>query len=62
MKLVSFVHQGNAFYVNPQFITLVEDGYSADSTKISVVGIDHVLYADEPVSDVVRKIQDALLS
>lgn len=59
MKLVSFIYQGETFYVNPQYVTLVQDG---QQTTIYVVGSDRPLYVDEPITAVVKKIEDALQS
>lgn len=59
MKLVSFIYQGETFYVNPQYVTLVQDGQQA---TIYVVGSDRPLYVDEPITAVVKKIEDALQS
>ena len=60
MKLVSFIYQGETFYVNPQYVTLVQDDQQA--TTIYVVGYDRTLYVDEPITAVVKKIEDALQS
>ena len=60
MKLVSFIYQGETFYVNPQYVTLVQDDQQA--TTIYVVGYDIPLYVDEPITAVVKKIEDALQS
>lgn len=59
MKLVSFIYQGETFYVNPQYVTLVQDD---QQTTIYVVGYDRPLYVDEPITAVVKKIEDALQS
>lgn len=59
MKLVSFIYQGETFYVNPQYVTLVQDDQQA---TIYVVGYDRPLYVDEPITAVVKKIEDALQS
>ena len=59
MKLVSFIYQGETFYVNPQYVTLVQD---CQQTTIYVVGSDKPLYVDEPITAVVKKIEDALQS
>ena len=59
MKLVSFIYQGETFYVNPQYVTLVQDG---QQVTIYVVGSDRPLYVDEPITAVVKKIDDALQS
>ena len=60
MKLVSFIYQGDTFYVNPQYVTLVQDDQQV--TTIYVVGYDRPLYVDESITAVVKKIEDALQS
>lgn len=45
--------------MNPQYVTLVQDGQQA---TIYVVGSDKPLYVDEPITAVVKKIEDALQS
>lgn len=59
MKLVSFIYQGETFYVNPQYVTRVQGG---QQTTIYVAGSDSPLYVDEPITDFVKKIEDALNS
>lgn len=45
--------------MNPQYVTLVQDDQQA---TIYVVGSDKPLYVDEPITAVVKKIEDALQS
>lgn len=45
--------------MNLQYVTLVQDD---QQTTIYVVGYDRPLYVDEPITAVVKKIEDALQS
>lgn len=45
--------------MDPQYVTLAQDGQQA---TIYVVGYDRPLYVDEPITAVVKKIEDALQS
>ena len=60
MKLVSFLVDGQAHYVNPKYVTSVKEDNGR--TAIDVVGLHYTLSVNELIQDVVRKIQDALPS
>ena len=55
MKLVSFIYQGRAYHVNPQYVTVIEEDNNGNAS-INVVGLDYPLNTNIPIEVFIEQI------